>query len=393
MFRRIIKLPESRSYFLFGARGTGKSTLLRTRFGKTTCLWLDLLNIALEDQLAKQPDDLARMIEGHRFETTSQKWVVIDEVQKVPRLLDVVHRMIEQHHQDNLCFALTGSSARKLRHGLANLLAGRAFVRSLFPLTWQELAGSFNLPDLLQFGSLPDVVSLNSPEDKKEYLRSYALTYLKEEIWAEHIVRKLNPFRKFLEVAAQTDTEPVNYAAIGRDVGVDQKTVQSYYQILEDTLLGFLLEPYARSVRKRQSQRPKFYFFDAGVSRALSNQLTTGLAESTYGYGRAFERFIIIESIRAASYLRNDFRFSYLKTKDNAEIDLIIDRPGLPVALVEIKSTRNVGQQHAATLIKMLPAFPTAEAFVLSRDTTPKRYGPVWALPWQQGLTELGLTS
>lgn len=362
----MVKLPKSRSFFLFGARGTGKSTLLRTRFNQANCLWLDLLNIALEDQLAKRPDDLVRMVNGHKFdagragissdETAPTKWVVIDEVQKVPKLLDVVHRLIEQ---DNICFALTGSSARKLKYGSANLLAGRAFMRALFPLTWQELGESFDLSVLLQFGSLPEVIGLTDPDDKKDYLRSYALTYIKEEIWAEHLVRKLNPFRKFLEVAAQTDTEPINYAAIGRDVGVDQKTVRSYYQILEDTLLGFLLEPYAASVRKRQSQRQKFYFFDAGVSRALSHQLETGMAQSTYGYGRAFERFVIIESIRAANYLKNDFRFSYLRTKDNAEIDLIIDRPGLPLALVEIKSTLRLSTHIRKHCSRCCPHFLT----------------------------------
>jgi predicted AAA+ superfamily ATPase len=167
-----------------------------------------------------------------------------------------VHSKIESSETR---FAMTGSSARKLKREGTNLLAGRAFVYNLFPLTHRELGDSFNLNSALMYGTLPGLLKFDSGEEKMAFLRAYALTYLKEEIWGEHIVRKLDPFRKFVEIAAQCNGELINFANIARDVGVDIKTVQSYFEILEDTLLGFMLEPYHRSVRKRQRQAPKFY--------------------------------------------------------------------------------------------------------------------------------------
>ena len=200
MFSRVVKSLDSRSFFLFGARGTGKSTLLRKHFPKGDALWIDLLLPQEEERLSLDPQDLARQIAALG---SCPSWVVIDEVQKVPALLDVVHHLIEDK---GIRFALTGSSARKLKRGSANLLAGRAFVRELFPLVDAELGHQKNLMALLQWGGLPEAITLETKQDKQDYLRSYARTYLKEEVWAEHIVRKLEPFRKFLQVAAQSNT-------------------------------------------------------------------------------------------------------------------------------------------------------------------------------------------
>src|SRR5690606_7834379 len=223
--------------------------------------------------------------------------VVIDEVQKIPKLLDVVHRKIDESKRAgrSLRFILTGSSARKLRRGAANLLAGRADVYALFPLTAEELGESFSLEDALAFGTLPSLLDRDTTASKNRYLEAYARTYLKEEIWNEHLVRKLDPFAQLLEIAAQMNGRVLNFASIGRDAGVDTKTVQSYFQILEDTLLGFFLPPYHASERKRETTNPKFYFFDTGVKRALERMLTVPVLPRTYAYGEAFEHWVILE--------------------------------------------------------------------------------------------------
>jgi predicted AAA+ superfamily ATPase len=314
------------------------------------------------------------------------EWVVVDEVQKVPRLLDVVHAEIER---GKVKFALTGSSARKLKREHTNLLAGRAFVYNLFPFTSIELGKAFDLNAALQFGTLPGLQDCATLEDRNDYLRAYALTYLKEEVWSEHLIRTLDPFRRFLEIAAQANGEIINYTNIARDVGVDVKTVQSYFQIMEDTLVGFLLEPFHGSVRKRQTQSPKFYLFDPGVKRALTRMLTVELRPGTYDYGRAFEHFVVVEAMRCSAYCKNDFAFSYLRTKDGAEVDLIVERPGKSPVLVEIKSNDHVDERDTRGLERFLVDMPGATGMCLSRDPVAKLIGNVRALPWQEGLREL----
>jgi predicted AAA+ superfamily ATPase len=190
---------------------------------------------------------------------------------------------------------LTSSSARKLKRGSANLLAGRAFTYKLFPLTHLELAKQFDLNQALTYGTLPKLLEYEDNNDKVEFLRSYTQTYLREEIQIEQLVRRLNPFRDFLELAAQNNGEILNYTKISRDIGVDHKTVANYYQILEDTLVGFYLPPFHKSVRKRQLESPKFYLFDTGVKRALERSFNIPLNKRSYAYGKAFEHFVILE--------------------------------------------------------------------------------------------------
>jgi predicted AAA+ superfamily ATPase len=274
---------------------------------------------------------------------------------------------------------------------VSNLLAGRAFVYHLYPFTHKELGEDFNLENALQWGTLPKIFHLESSEDKAQYLRAYALTYLKEEIVAEQIVRKLAPFRQFLEVAAQSNGKIINYKKIADDIGVDIKTVQSYFTILEDTLTGFLLPAYHASIRKRQRANPKFYFFDPGVKRALDRTLTLGMREGTYAYGDAFEHFIILEIMRLCNYQNRDWLFSYLKTKDNAEIDLIADRPGLSTLLLEIKSSTKITERDVYTLNRFMAAFSKSEAFCLSRDPNEKKIGRTWCVHWKRGFDILGL--
>lgn len=385
MIDRSLNPSRERSFFLFGARGTGKTTFLRSWFEGEDVLWIDLLDPVVEDRYARRPGLLSEQINAG---TIADGWVVVDEVQKVPRLLDVVHAEIER---SGTRFALTGSSARKLKRGSTNLLAGRAFVNHLFPMTAAELGGTFDLQSALEFGTMPGQLDLEAEVDKAEFLRAYALTYLKEEIWAEHLVRNLDPFRAFLEVAAQCDGEIVNATRIARDVGVDPKTVQSYFQILEDTLLAHILEPFNRSVRKRQSKSPRFYFMDNGVSRALSRTLNVPLNRGTYAYGRAFERFLIAEAFRRCAYLKNDYRLSYLRTKDGAEIDLIVERPGLSIALVEIKSATEVDETDLRHLKAFRAAIPESEAICLSQEALPRVVDGIQILPWRDGMKKLGM--
>ncbi len=392
MFQRILSLPENQSFFLFGPRGTGKSTLLRQHFGEPlaaqgseTALYIDLLDPEQEDAFLRNPKELERRLDAL---PSSVRWIILDEVQKAPRLLDSVHRAIETR---SLCFALTGSSARKLKRGGANLLAGRAFVYPLYSLTHLEIGSAFDLDEALHFGTLPKIVGMKTREEKSEFLRAYAHTYIKEEIVAEQLVRKLQPFRDFLEIAAQCNGQILNFTRVAKEVGADVKTIQSYFEILEDTLVGFLLAPFHESIRKRQRQSPKFYFFDTGVKRALDRTLTQSFGPGTYAYGNAFEHFIILEIHRLSTYERKDWRLSYLRTKDDAEIDLVIERPGMPRALVEIKSKDRITEADTVHLNRLAPDIQESEAYCLSRDPVKKRIGSTLCLPWQEGLRDLGL--
>ena len=289
MFPRLLEPSRRNSFFLFGARGTGKTTWIQDAFAPDASLYVDLLDPEMEDRYRRRPGLLESEV---RALPASVEWILIDEVQRVPRLLDVAHRLIESTGRR---FVLTGSSGRKLRRGVSNLLAGRAFVYNLYPLTVPELQEAFALDDALRWGTLPKIYSLESAEDKRAYLRAYALTYLKEEIVAEQIIRRLDPFREFLEVAAQSNGAIVNYTNIARDVGADPKSVISYFSILEDTLVGYLLPAYHRSIRKQQSANPKFYYFDTGVKRSLQRTLDVPLRTGTYEYGKAFEHFVITQ--------------------------------------------------------------------------------------------------
>ncbi|MCB0362860.1 MAG: ATP-binding protein, partial [Bdellovibrionales bacterium] len=221
MVRRTQKLSKNNSLFLFGARGTGKTTLLRELYSNTNPLWIDLLSDKDEDRFGRNPDELSQVLKTGQYNC-----VVIDEIQKAPKLLDIVHREIEKYKK--IQFVLTGSSARKLKRGSANLLAGRAFTYHLFPLTYDELGDQFDLHSVLEFGSLPKLLDFSNSDEKNEFLRSYVKTYLREEIQVEQLIRKLNPFRDFLEIAAQCNGKIINYSKIARDVGVDDKTIQNY---------------------------------------------------------------------------------------------------------------------------------------------------------------------
>lgn len=382
MFIRSLKLSKKYSFFLFGARNTGKTTLIKHSFAKEETLFIDLLNINEEERFLKNPQELESIV----LELPKNiKYIVLDEIQKIPKLLDVVHSLIEK---TNKIFILSGSSARKLKYGGANLLAGRAFVYNLFPLTSFEIGEQFSLSRALNFGMLPSIYEMETDEDRIKFLQAYSHTYLKEEIILEQLVRKIDPFRKFLEVSAQSNGKIINIASIARDVGVDDKTVSQYYSILEDTLIGFYLEPFVNSFRKRLSQKPKFYFFDTGVTKSLIRSLSLFLQESTSAYGEAFEHFIILECIKNASYYFLEYRFSYLKTKDDAEVDLVVERPGKPLLFIEIKSSIMVNIENLSSLSKIIKDFKDYEAVCFCRDTVTKKINNIKIMPWQEGIKE-----
>ncbi|MBI5210924.1 MAG: ATP-binding protein [Elusimicrobia bacterium] len=383
MYRRHLAIPKNNSFFLFGPRGSGKSTLLQNELPPSKALWLDLLDPDQEAEFQLQP---GRMLERWLAAEPRPEWIVIDEVQKAPKLLDVVHQTIERYR---ILFALTGSSARKLKRGGANLLAGRAFVFHLHPLTAFELGSDFSLADALQWGTLPKAVALQGPEDRKRFLRAYIQTYIKEEIQVEQAARKIEPFRKFLEVAAQSNGDILNYSRLGREAGIEAKSVERYFQILSDTLLGFFLEAYHPSVRKRQLSKPKFYFFDLGACRAAQNSLDIPLVPRTFAYGRAFEHLVILECLRLNDALERGFAFSYLRTKDDAEVDLIIERPGKSALLIEIKSSDRVDPAELRNLRDLGKAIRGSERMVLCRERLPREADGVSIFPWQDGLRRI----
>lgn len=382
LIKRLLQLPRQHSIFLFGARGVGKSSLLEAEFKFRGNLYINLLDPLEEARFSHNPSELVELVEAM---PTIAKYVIIDEVQKLPKLLDAVHLLIENKKSKKI-FIMTGSSARKLKLGGVNLLAGRAFVYHLYPFSYLELEEKFNLEQALNWGMLPKVLSLKSKRAKEKFLQSYAQVYLKEEVWGEQLVRKLDPFRRFLEVAAQANGKIVNYANISRDVGTDEKTVKNYFSLLEDTLLGFMLEAFQHSFRKRLKVSPKFYFIDLGIARSLARTLTLAATKSTSYYGELFEQFIVVECIKLASYYKSEYRFSYLITESNAEIDLVVERPGKKVLFIEIKSNNAIRKEDLSTLSKIANDFGNCEAVCFSCDPRQKRIGSIMVYPWQMGI-------
>lgn len=379
-FKRKLQLPLNHSIILFGARNTGKSTLLSNTFPKERCFWIDLLNYENEIKYLKNPAILISEVQALDDHITH---IIIDEIQKAPKLLNSVHYLIENTDKK---FVITGSSARKLKSANVNMLAGRALVFHLYPMTSSELSEKFDLNETLNWGSLPALYNrFHSDEEKKMFLNSYAQTYLKEEVWYEQFIKKMDPFLKFLEVAVQTNGEIVNFSKLSNDTGVDDKTIRNYFSILEDTLIGCFLDPFERSVRKKVSQKPKFYFFDCGIVKALTRTLSVPLIEFSASYGRAFEHFVILECMRLSSYAKNDFKFSYLRTKDGAEVDLVVERPGKKMLFIEIKSSSSVKDEQLTNLMR-LSNDHNAESVCFSRDKIARNIGDMIIFPWKDGI-------
>ena len=270
------------------------------------------------------------------------------------------------------------------------MLAGRAYMHFLYPFKSFELGDDFNLEDRLNWGSLPRACTLSDAEERAAYLKSYALTYIKEEVQVEQLVRNLDPFREFLEIAALGSGEIINYSKMGRDVGVDNKTVQNYFQILEDTLLGFILPAHHRSLRKSQLEHPKFYLFDNGVRKALSRSLKSYVTEGTSAFGEAFEHWMIQEIFRLNHYTQSDYRLSYFATKNDVEIDLVLSR-GRETILVEIKSAKTHQLDEIRKLDRSSEIFKPTATYYVSRDSHSIKEGGVQALHWKNFLKKLFL--
>ncbi len=358
--------------------------LLNQLFNNLSHIKLDLLEETLARRFKKNPASLISVIAAQK----DNGWVVIDEVQRVPELLNVAHQLIENEKTQ---FALTGSSARKLKRGGANLLAGRAFVYRLYPLTSFELQNSFKLQDVLSFGSLPKIFSFATELEKKQFLNAYVELYVKEEIIYEQIIRQLEPFRDFLQVSAQMSTKVINHAKIAKEVGIDPKTVVTYFDILEDTLMGFRLPAYNRSVRKAQRVAPKFYWFDSGVRRALEDTLDYAPAPGTSYYGELFEEFLVNEIIRLNHYTGKNYRLSYFATHNSgSEIDLILQKGrGHEIILVEIKSSSKIDESEVKKLALLKADFPNAVAYYLSCDEFDEIIMDVRCMNWRSGLSEI----
>jgi len=378
--QRLLTLPKKHSFFLLGARNTGKSTLITSQFPAKHSFLIDLLDAEQEAFYQFHPADLYRIVMSLPDHVTH---IVIDEIQKAPKLLDSVQRLMK--HKKHY-FILTGSSARKLKRGGANLLAGRAFVYYLFPFSFLEVEDVFSLNEALRWGTLPEIFALNDDAEKQAFLSGYAHTYLKEEILIEQLIRNIDPFHSFLEVSAQMNGEILNFSKIAREANTNDKSIERYYSILEDTLLGFHLKPYHRSVRKQQISSSKFYYFDTGILRALRGLADHKISESTYEYGKIFESFMIGEIYKLNKYLEKDHKLSFLKTKDGVEIDLIIESSPNKKVCVEIKSGEVKSLNDFNSQYALAKEISNSKLIVLSQNKKAMSNSKIHLFPWQEGL-------
>jgi predicted AAA+ superfamily ATPase len=390
-------LGKSSSALFLGARGLGKTKLseawLRTQ--KNTLAY-NLLDPSEFKRLLANPSSLRAEVE--RKLKTIEDYplsVLIDEVQKIPELLDVAHLMLEEH-KGKVRFLLTGSSARKLKSRSANLLASRALAVRIYPFTQHELGRTrFALTEILQYGSIP---AITTAEHREAALRTYVDTYLKEEIQQEAVVRKLDKFFSFIDVAAQLNGEVINYSKIARQLSLADKTVRDFFQILLDTLLVIRLPGWDRSPKKQIIKSPKYYFFDCGVLNAAARELNLQLEEGSSRFGRLFETFVIGEFHRLNDYFSMDYRLSFYST-GSSEVDLILSRSRQekPIA-IEIKSNPIVHSQDLQGLALFASEYPGSKLYCLATNSKPYELTlstghKVPVLPHYEGIAEiLGVT-
>lgn len=374
MLERILRLEEIKddSLFLWGSRQTGKSTLLKALFPQAQLY--DLLKtdvrLAFQTRPALLREECEMLNDG--------ELVIIDEVQKVPALLDEVHWLIENK---GLRFILSGSSARKLRRSGANLLGGRALRRTLFPLVSAEIP-DFDLMRAINHGMLPRHYLTSDPSAR---IKAYIGDYLQQEIVEEAIVRRLDGFIRFLEVAAISNSEIVNYTNIAQDCGISSKTVKEYFNILVETMLGFFLPAYTKVVKRKVLQSPKFYFFDVAIPHYLIRRPT--IQPGTDIFGHALEHFIIQEIRAYLSYRNIDKQMTYWHTLDNRyEVDLII---GEAETAIEIKSSDNITSNDTKGLKAFCEEYPSAHTILLSMEERPRRFNGIDVWPVQTFLQRL----
>jgi predicted AAA+ superfamily ATPase len=361
MFNRSLVLPRpgTETFFLWGPRQTGKSTLLRDRYGDAR--WVDLLKADEFRRYVARPELLRQELEAEGPEPGSQ--IVIDEIQKVPALLDEVHWLIENR---GVHFALCGSSARKVKRGAANLLGGRAIRYELHGLSARELGRDFDLDRMLNHGYLPRIYQANRPA---RMLDAYIADYLKEEIAAESLVRDLQTFSNFLDVAGLSDGEIVNFSNIARECGVSSHTTKSHFQILEDTLLGRWLPAYRKRTKRRVIGAPKFYFVDVGVVNRLARR--GELLPGSELYGKAFENWVFHELSAFMSYRELDGPLSYWRLASGIEVDFVV---GNMEIAIEAKSGSRITRDHLKGLRSLVEDHPAVERrFVVCREPRARR--------------------
>ena len=380
MLKRQIKLPKNKSFFLFGPRQVGKSTLIDQAYTKH--LWkIDLLLNDVFFQYSKNVS-LFRREAIEKIKNEKIKIIFIDEVQRLPEILNEVQYLMQNFKCQ---FILTGSSARKLKRRGVNLLGGRAVQRFLFPFTYEELKSDFELDNALLFGTLPPLME-KSNEEKTDVLNSYVNTYLREEIQSEGIVRNLGGFSRFLDMACSQFGELTSFSEISRECQIPVRTTQSYYEILEDTLIGFKLEPWRKSLRKRLIAHPKFYFFDCGIVNALNKRLTAQTDNMLKG--RLFEQFIILETYRKISYLQDEANIFYWRTNHGAEVDLLIEKHGKIKAAIEIKLSSNISGSHLSGLRSFKEEHPQVKKYVICLAKNKFKLNDIVILPWEKYLRE-----
>jgi predicted AAA+ superfamily ATPase len=380
MYKRALKisLPSRQSAFLWGARQTGKSTYLKSTFPDS--YRIDLLRADVFSAYLKNPSLLRETLMA--LPDKQKKCpIIIDEVQKVPALLDEVHALIED---EGFAFILCGSSARKLKRGGANLLGGRAWRFECFPLTSMEIP-NFDLTKALQHGLLPKIYDSSAP-DAKRSLRAYGREYLQEEIQAEGLVRNLKAFAKFLDMTAFCSGEMLNYTKIAADSAVDQKTVKNYFQILYDTLIAYEVLPFVKN-KKRDivAKTPKFYLFDTGVLNQLAQRDVQNMDSPEAG--KLFEHWVLMELMAYRGYREQDFAIQYWRTKTGLEVDFVL---GDARVAIEVKLSKQVRFSELRGLRAFKEEQPQVKAYVVSFDAQARLLqNDILVLPWKEFVQRL----
>ena len=361
MYHRIFDVENrlDEAMFLFGARQTGKSTLLKERFPKA--IYIDLLKSDVRNRFKQHPEEFRESLLRYPPETL----VIVDEIQKVPDLLDEVHWLMVEK---GLWFILSGSSARKIKKSGANNLGGRAIPETLFPLVSAEIP-DFDIERAVQNGMIPRHYMVANARNR---MRAYIDLYVKEEIIEEALVQNVDEFIRFMEVAAIMDGEILNYENVASDCGVSANTVKAYYKILVDTLLGFEVPAYRKVIKRKLYKSPRFYYFDIGIANHLTKRYQ--LAPKTPEYGHAFEHLIIQEIVAYLAYTNSDEELTYWHTYDNIEVDAII---GDARVAIEIKSTDHVDHDDKKGIMEFAKEHPNAKQILVSRDRISRRSGNV----------------
>lgn len=371
-----LDLPTGRSAFLWGARQVGKTTFLSDRFPRAT--FFDLLDTKLHLELVKSPWLLRERLMGN-LPGAQQQPVILDEVQKVPALLDEVHWLIENQ---NIQFILCGSSARKLKRGQANLLGGRAWRYEMLPLVSREIGG-FDLLRALNNGLIP---SHYLATNAKRPLQTYVRDYLKEEVFAEGLTRNIPGFSRFFDAVGFSHGELTNYSNIARDAGIDSKTVREYYQILVDTLLGRFVEPYSRrSNRQVITRAAKFYLFDVGVAGVITGRrISEARGEQ---FGKAFEHFILMELAAHSAYTGLDYRIRFWRTKSGQEVDFVL---GDGEVAIEVKGSNRIDRNDLKGLKAFAGDHKPKQSIVVCTESQPRLTDDgIRILPWSNFLEQL----